>query len=63
MELKFRPHEVLTFTAGKYAGLAGEVLEFRPDTQMVRLHVAGVKDGQTVDFKAWFKAKQTERLQ
>lgn len=63
MVKELRAHEAVKLKAGKYAGLVGEVLEARPHTGMVRVHIAGVQDGKTIDVKRWFPVGVLERAQ
>lgn len=56
----FRPNEVAHIRTGKYAGLAGTVTDTKPETNMVRVQIEGIRDGEGFSAHVWMKAGQLE---
>lgn len=57
--INFQSVKVLT---GKYAGMAGSVVECRDALGRVKLEIQGVQDDVAVNKMVWFKFEQVEIL-
>jgi len=45
---------------GKYAGLMGSVIEHREETEMVKVKIEGLHQGEEINVEPWMKEIQVE---
>ncbi len=59
---RFRRFQSVKILTGKYAGLAGSVLECRDGTSMVKLEIQGTLNDVVIDEAVWLKFEQVDAL-
>lgn len=58
--MELRAHQAVKLTAGKYAGTVGTVLAVDRETGKALVKVAGLFDGQPVDFEREYSPDSLE---
>lgn len=61
-ENRFRRFQSVKILTGKYAGLAGSVLECRDSTSMVKVEIQGMLNDVVIDEVVWLKFEQVDAL-